>query len=119
MVNEQESDFIVQSWIKRKTALNCVIKRKVYLKTAYEWYFESGEKDITRGIVRKSTKTSYSFIPTSKRDFGRYRCTIRTASSVVEHTIELQQIGKYMIVRSNEYFHKNKIKILKIWYDKR
>lgn len=97
MFNSQESDFILQSWIGRKTELNCAIHmRKIKMEIAYEWSVVTEDKDITRGITRSHNKTSYTFIPLSKRDFGKYRCKIITASTKVEHTIVLQQIGEFI-----------------------
>ena len=94
MLNRKDSDVVVESWIGRKTELNCAIHRKVNMTTKYEWSVVTEGKDITRSITREPNRTSYTFIPLSKKDFGKYKCKISTLSTVEQHTIDLKQIGK-------------------------
>ena len=103
MVNRKDSDVVVQSWIGKKTELNCAIHRKVNVKTSYEWSVVSEDKDLTRGITRTPNRTSYTFTPWTKSDFGKYMCKVTTASTVEEHTIDLQQIGKSTTCRITNF----------------
>ena len=96
-LDNKRSDKIVESWIGKPTILKCAIQRKVILSTNYKWSVVSEKKDITRGIKRGGNKTSYTFIPLSGRDFGKYECTIWTAATTVKHEIVLKQIRKFSI----------------------
>jgi hypothetical protein len=96
ILDKTKSDHIVESWIGKPTIIKCAIHRKVILTTKYKWNVVSEAKDITRGIKRGGNKTSYTFIPLSEKDFGKYKCTVRTAATTVEHEILLRQIRKLL-----------------------
>ena len=99
MLNQRKSDHIVESWIGEPTLLKCVIRRNVILATTYKWNVVSDSKDIRRGIIRKGgNKTSYAFTPLSEKDFGKYKCTIKTEATTVEHEILLKQIRMCLTV---------------------
>ena len=103
-LDKKKSDHIVESWIGKPTVLKCAIRRNVILTTQYKWNVITELKYITRGIKRGANKTSYTFIPLSEKDFGKYRCTIETAATTVEHEILLKQIRKFHCKRSYLFF---------------
>ncbi|XP_028401185.1 titin-like isoform X2 [Dendronephthya gigantea] len=92
MLDSKKTDNVVESWIGKPTVLKCAIFRNRILKTSYMWQVVSEKKDITRGIKKGGSKTSYTFIPQSDKDFARYKCTISTEATIVEHEILVQQI---------------------------
>lgn len=99
MLNLRKSDNIVESWIGEPTFIKCAIRRNVILATTYKWNVVSDSKDIRRGIIRSGgNKTSYAFIPLSEKDFGKYKCIIKTEATTVEHEILLNQIRMFFIV---------------------
>jgi hypothetical protein len=105
VLDSKKSDHIVESWIGKPTVLKCAIQRKVIRTTNYKWSVVSEAKDITRGIKTGGNKTSYTFIPLSKKDFGKYKCTIWTAATIVEREIVLKQIRKFFISCLRYFLH--------------
>ena len=99
VLDQRKSDHIVESWIGEPTLLKCVIRRNVILATNYKWNVVSDSKDIRRGIIRRGgNRTSYAFTPLSDKDFGKYKCTIKTEATTVEHEILLNQIRMCLTV---------------------
>ncbi|XP_046845318.1 uncharacterized protein LOC124439128 isoform X2 [Xenia sp. Carnegie-2017] len=93
-LDTKKSDHEVKSLVNKTVVLTCAFERERVIATHYEWTAFGGTKDLTnkRSLSYGGKKTSYTFIPTSARDFGQYECTIRTDNTKIQHEIILKQL---------------------------